>query len=132
MDPQATWLQLVNAWSAGNWEEVVELASALLDWLDKHGFPPEPLAPRWMGQDWNEAVVRAASTFALKRAGSVLDAPDGVPSDVPFSLTCGSCGNDGPGGHAEALAEGWQQIRYDPALQSANFVGLCPGCTSAE
>jgi hypothetical protein len=132
MDPQATWQLLLEAWSDANWEEVVELAGALLDWLDKEGFAPEVFAPRCLGQDWNDAVVRAACSFALQRAGSALSAPDGVPPEAPFSLTCSGCGNDGPDRHAEALAEGWRRIEYAPALASANFVGLCPNCSSDE
>lgn len=132
MDPQASWQLLLDAWSDGDWEEVVELASALLDWLDKQGFAPETSAPHQLGHDWNEVVVRAACSFAVKRAGGVIGNSHGIPDAVPFTLTCGICGNDGPDTHAEALAEGWQQIRYAPTMLSANFVGICPSCSQSE
>lgn len=132
MDPQATWQSLLLAWNDGDWEEAIDLASALLDWLNKDGFAPETCDSFPVGQDWNDVVVRAACTFARQRACSVLSDPDGIPGSVPFTLTCGSCGNDGPDSHADAVANGWTEIRYTPTQASANFVGLCPSCSKAE
>jgi len=132
MDPQATWQLLLDAWSQGEWEDVIESASNLLDWLDKDGVAPETLISRPMGQDWNAVVVRAACTFARQRACSVLSDPDGIPATVPFSLTCDTCGNDGPDSFTEASAKGWIEIRHTPTLVSANFVGLCSVCSETE
>ncbi|HBE67541.1 MAG TPA: hypothetical protein DDW52_05260 [Planctomycetaceae bacterium] len=46
------------------------------------------------------------------------------------SLTCGECGNDGPDTLAEAIADGWKSLAYDPEGVSWNFVGLCDCCVS--
>ena len=40
MDPQAAWEQLQEAYGNADWESARELAQALLDWLDRGGFPP--------------------------------------------------------------------------------------------
>ena len=40
MDPQATWNQLQAAYRSADWEIASELAQALLDWLERGGFPP--------------------------------------------------------------------------------------------
>ena len=40
MDPQAAWEQLQEAYGDADWETTRELAQALLDWLDRGGFPP--------------------------------------------------------------------------------------------
>jgi hypothetical protein len=40
MDPQVAWEQLQEAYGNADWETVHELAQALLDWLDRGGFPP--------------------------------------------------------------------------------------------
>lgn len=40
MDPQATWNHLQQAFKEHDWDEVEELAQALLAWLRKGGFPP--------------------------------------------------------------------------------------------
>lgn len=132
MDPQVTWQLLLLAWNDGDWEEVIELASSLLDWLNKQGFAPETSESFPLGQDWNDVVVRAACTFARQRACSVLSDPDGIPGSVSFSLTCDSCRNDGPDSFADAMSARWIEIRYTPTMASANFVGLCPSCSKAE
>lgn len=128
MDPQATWLELLDAWEAGDWEAVVDAAEALLSWLDKRGFPPQPFASRWLGQEVHSTVVRAACSFMLARGSSVLESPDGIPVDVPFLLTCESCGKTGPNAHSKAVGEGWQEIRYSPKQPQAYLTGKCPNC----
>lgn len=40
MDPNCTWRDLILAHHEGDLDRVDELASALLDWLAKGGFPP--------------------------------------------------------------------------------------------
>lgn len=132
MDPQATWELLLVAWTRNEWDDVIELASNLLDWLNKEGFAPETCSSHPVGHDWNVVVARAACTFARQRACSVLSDPDGIPENVPFSLTCDTCGNDGPDSHAEAIAEGWTEFQHTPTLVSANFTGLCLTCAKAE
>lgn len=128
MDPQATWTSLLDAWAERNWDDVVELAEALLGWLSKEGFPPETVGGKSMGADWNRALALAMCRFALNRARDVLDSPDQIPGDVPFSLTCATCNNEGPDSYAEAIDEGWTGIEFFPAGASENFLGECPIC----
>lgn len=40
MDPNATWQRLAEAVSAESWEEAVEAAGDLSEWLARGGFPP--------------------------------------------------------------------------------------------
>ena len=132
MDPQATWNALLEEWMRCNWQEVAELAEALLGWLKKNGFPPETIGERRMGADWNRTLALAVCAFALRRANRVLADPNGIPDDVGFSLSCDTCGNDGPDTHDEAIAEGWTELRYTPAGLSENFLGYCPICRLQE
>jgi len=106
MDPQATWDALLEEWTQCNWLDVSELAEALLEWLDKEGFPPETMGTRSMGADWNRVLAVAVCKFALQRANNVLDSPNNIPTEVPFTLSCDTCGNEGPDAFDEAIAEG--------------------------
>ena len=40
MDPSVTWCAIAEAVKNDEWEEAVEHAQTLLDWLLKEGFPP--------------------------------------------------------------------------------------------
>ncbi len=128
MDPQLAWEELLQAWVRRDWESVVEYAEALLSWLDRGGFPPEMLAQPQLGIDFNWSIARAACAFARQRAYRVLDAPSGIPHDVPFTLTCSVCYCQGPESSSQAMAEGWRHIEYVPASPSENFLGTCPIC----
>ena len=75
MDPQITWHSLLAAWTRGNWLDVTELAEALIDWLDKGGFPPKTVAAPELGVDWHRVVAQAAARFALVHAASLLEDP---------------------------------------------------------
>lgn len=132
MDPQATWNALIENWLECNWQEVSDLAEALLEWLGKDGFPPETMGAQRLGTEWNQILAAAVCTFALHRAQSVLKNPHGIPADVAFALSCDTCNNDGPDSHAEAIAEGWTHLRYTPAGLSENFLGFCPTCQLEE
>ena len=128
MDPQITWEELLQAWARRDWEAVVEYAEALLGWLDRGGFPPEFLQINLLGVDFNWAIARAACAFARHRARSVLDDPDRIPHDVPFTLTCSVCNNEGPDSSSQAFDEGWKHIEHVPASAFENFLGICPIC----
>ncbi len=67
MDPQATWDDLLAAYSDGEWERVDELAIVLIAWLDRGGFPPRATTGSDLGPDWDKAIARAACQFALSR-----------------------------------------------------------------
>ena len=132
MDPQRTWTDLLTAWQNRDWESVLELAEALRDWLDKGGFPPEVEYPKDLGGDFNAAIARAASEFAAHRAQSVLDDPQQIPRDVPFSLCCSICHDIGPTNELAARASGWINIQYFPAGIPETFRGNCPKCSGGK
>ena len=66
MDPEATLRELLDAVHARAWDRVDELAGALLDWLEKRGFPPLTIGPRELGVEWH----RATATFVCHLARS--------------------------------------------------------------
>ena len=132
MDPQRTWNDLLNAWQNREWELVIELAEALRSWLDKGGFPPEPVYPMELGVEFNAAIARAATDFAARRARSVLDDPLQIPRDVPFSLCCSICHNIGPTNELAARASGWSNIQYFPTGIPESFRGTCPSCNGGK
>lgn len=57
MDPQTTWEEMLDAISEGVFPEAKHRADALLDWLEKGGFPPQPLT-RVLSDDWDRMVCR--------------------------------------------------------------------------
>ena len=132
MDPQATWRELIEAWLEGNWQAVSEFSEALLDWLSKDGFPPETMGAMRLGADWNRSIAVAVCELAYQRASSVLDRPNGIPTDVSFTLACATCNDDGPHTYDEAIADGWKQLQYTPAGISENFLGRCPQCQTVD
>lgn len=132
MDPQATWNRLLEEWESRNWLDVSELAEALLEWLSKDGFPPDTMGNRRLGADWHRELALTMCKFALQRANDVLDSPDQIPSQTPFTLTCATCNNEGPDTYAEAIDEGWTRIEYFPAGASENFLGECPVCRKCD
>ncbi len=132
MDPQETWRMLLDAWFYRKWDDVLELSEALLLWLEKDGFAPQVEHPRELGPDLNRLLVKTAAEFLRRRATVVLESPNGIPQDVPFSLTCCDCNNEGPDTYDEATAEGWSGIEYVPHLSSENFLGRCPVCLAND
>ncbi len=66
MDPQTTWEQLLAAYAASDWDLIEELATALLAWLGRGGFPPKVLPHSELGDDGNLALARAGCLFAIE------------------------------------------------------------------
>ena len=132
MDPQESYLRLLTAWINRDWSDVAELSEALLVWLDKGGFPPEPNYPKEMGNEWNATVVRATCKFALSRANDVLADENEIPSEVRFCLSCISCQEDGLASYMAATTNGWQAVQYIPNSISTAFVGICPSCVAED
>ena len=62
MDPQATWNHLQQAFKEHDWDEVEELAQALLAWLRKGGFPPN------LGAEWDPEFARIIIPVVVERA----------------------------------------------------------------
>lgn len=132
MDPQVAWSNLLTAWISRDWEEVLELSEALLNWLNKDGFPPEFSYPQELGSEINRIVVRATCDFVRQRAASVLSAPSGIPPEVPFSLSCRECRVDSPDTVSQARQAGWRNVEYVPASAFENFLGICPNCQAGN
>lgn len=132
MDPQVTWNSLLEEWARRSWLDVTELAEALLDWLDRGGFPPKTSDAPELGSEWHAAVAKAAAIYAMKRAEAVLDDPDGIPARVAFTLTCAHCNVEGPNTFYEAKHKGWTRIEYMPASTSENFLGICFPCSQRQ
>ncbi len=66
MDPQATWDQLLAAFVDGDWDRIDELATALIEWLDRGGFAPKVLENSELGENGNRVLARAGCLLALK------------------------------------------------------------------
>jgi hypothetical protein len=68
MDPQAAWDELVQAYDAGDWCSVLDLAEGLEHWLSHGGFPPKTQPGLNMDERWNREVALAACRLAAERA----------------------------------------------------------------
>ena len=132
MDPQATWTQLVDAYTSHDWEAVLDRAEALQYWLSRHGFPPETVPGKRVGCDWNSVVVQAVCEYACDLAKRVLADPNGVPANIPFSMSCTDCDEMGPASFEEAIRAGWTLIEFAPEAVAENFFGLCPEHSQQE
>ena len=67
MDPEATLRELLEALQVRAWDRVDELAEALLDWLEKRGFPPLTVGPRELGVEWHRAMATFVCHLARSR-----------------------------------------------------------------
>jgi hypothetical protein len=132
MDPQATWTQLVDAYTSHDWEAVLDAAEALQYWLSRHGFPPETVPGKRVGCDWNMVVVQAVCEFTRNLAERVLADPNRIPADVAFSLSCCDCDTPGPSSFEAAVQEGWTLIEFAPEAVAENYFGLCPEHSQQE
>lgn len=65
MDPNAAWENLIDAYSSLDWFLVEELATGLIEWLDRGGFPPALVGKHAAAQKWSRSVVRFACEKAL-------------------------------------------------------------------
>jgi len=126
MDPQATWNDLTDAWCEGDWDKVLECASALQEWIEGIWVPPDTVPGKKMGSLWDKVLVRATCDFAGSLAKQVIDSEDGIPRSVPFSVSCFECDAATPDSYEEAVSEGWTQIVFRPEGLAENFMGCCP------
>lgn len=132
MDPQTAWSALLHAWGVGDWEQVEDLAEALLTWLDRNGYPPKLSRQINLGGELNSVIVKSAAEFMLRRAREVLSSLERIPDSVTFVLSCISCDAESPKSFAQASALGWRRIEYVPSAISANFIGVCPNCQASD
>jgi hypothetical protein len=64
MDPNATWLLLLEAIQTKDWKAVRDHAEDLLDWLDRSGFPPDTCSGIVRDHYWNKQMARHACKLA--------------------------------------------------------------------
>lgn len=140
MDPQVAWQELLDAFQQSDWDRVHELAEGLLHWMNRRGFPPETLVfnsavngglnkpSQSLGPDWNRSVAQAACRYAVDLANQVLNDPNGIPRRIPFTLSCRNCEINCPSSYEDAVAAGWNDIRFVPQRVAEKFLGLCPDC----
>lgn len=67
MDSQATWEQLLDAYSDHDWESTEESANALLQWLEHGGFPPQTVRHRDLRPPANRLIAMATCHLALEQ-----------------------------------------------------------------
>ena len=68
MDPHATWKQMQEELVAENWDIAVELAEALLHWLNGNGFPPL-IGSKDLPCGWHRALAEAGAKYVIATAG---------------------------------------------------------------
>lgn len=68
MDPQTTWGEMLDAVSDGDFESASEAAEALLNWLRRGGFPPQPLT-RVLTDDWDRMICQFVCGKVLATSG---------------------------------------------------------------
>lgn len=52
------------------------------------------------------------------------------PSEVPFTISCYECDDDGPQSYEAAVNAGWTEILFTPESLAENYLGLCPRCAA--
>jgi len=57
MDPQTTWEEMLEALAAEDFDAASEAAAALDRWLQRGGFPPQPLT-RVLSDYWNRKICQ--------------------------------------------------------------------------
>ncbi|HUY87322.1 MAG TPA: hypothetical protein VMV10_01175 [Pirellulales bacterium] len=68
MDPQVVWEQMLDAYSDHDWDAVDEHAAALLEWLEKGGFPPQTVRRRQLRPPANRLIALATCRLALEHS----------------------------------------------------------------
>lgn len=61
MDPSATFASMQTAYRDENWEALADFAEALMDWMEKGGFPPALTG----NLDWDRYVARCVCSAVL-------------------------------------------------------------------
>lgn len=57
MDPQQTWIDMLDALKQKQWDEAKELADALYVWICKGGFPPTTAGDESLGRNWHKTIA---------------------------------------------------------------------------
>lgn len=67
MDPNSTLSELLSAIETRDWDQVEELADALLRWMENSGFPPQTLGDARIGRTWHRSVATFICMAALAK-----------------------------------------------------------------
>lgn len=67
MAPQTAWHELLDAYAECAWDSAEELATALIGWLDRDGFPPQTVQRPNVGPNFNRHVARSVCLYVLDR-----------------------------------------------------------------
>ena len=67
MDPNSSLSELLSAIESRDWEQVEELANALLRWMENSGFPPQTLGDPKIGNKWHRSVATFICMAALAK-----------------------------------------------------------------
>lgn len=66
MDAEATLRDLLAALEDHDWDRIDELTEALLQWMERGGFPPQTLGSPKLGKQWHRTIA----TFICHAAAS--------------------------------------------------------------
>lgn len=66
MDAEATLRDLLTALEDRDWDRIDELTEALLQWMERGGFPPQALGSPKLGKQWHRTIA----TFVCHAAAS--------------------------------------------------------------
>lgn len=65
MDPQAAWIEMLEAVVQRDWDQALERAEGLLEWMRKGGVPPQT-AGITMRRQWNRTMAEFGCLVALQ------------------------------------------------------------------
>ena len=68
MDPNSSLSELLIAIETRDWDQVEELADALLRWMENSGFPPQTLGSPRLGHSWHRSVATFVCMAAQAKA----------------------------------------------------------------
>ena len=68
MDPQVAWENLLDAYADHDWKKAVEHVVALLDWLQKGGFPPRTVPARRVRPEVDRLIAVATCRLVIEEA----------------------------------------------------------------
>lgn len=65
MDPQAAWIEMLEAISGRDWDQVHVLAEGLMEWLRNRGVPPQTTVVE-MRRGWDRVMAEFGCHVALQ------------------------------------------------------------------
>lgn len=65
MDPQAAWNEMLETVVQRDWDQALDRAEGLLEWMRKGGMPPQT-ASITMGREWNRTMAEFRCLMVLQ------------------------------------------------------------------